>query len=83
MSQVALGEALRIDRTAMVSLLDELEQRGYLVGSDIRETGGPFSSAPPRPAVTSRSPPSASSTSSSAGFCLLSVATSVERSAPC
>jgi MarR family transcriptional regulator, lower aerobic nicotinate degradation pathway regulator len=31
MSQVALGEALRIDRTAMVSLLDELEQRGYLV----------------------------------------------------
>jgi len=30
MTQKALGEALRIDRTTMVALLDDLEQRGYV-----------------------------------------------------
>jgi DNA-binding MarR family transcriptional regulator len=31
MTQKALGEALRIDRTTMVALLDDLEGRGYVV----------------------------------------------------
>jgi MarR family transcriptional regulator, lower aerobic nicotinate degradation pathway regulator len=31
MTQKALGDALRIDRTTMVSLLDDLEEKGYVV----------------------------------------------------
>jgi len=31
MTQKALGEALRIDRTTMVALLDDLEGKGYVV----------------------------------------------------
>lgn len=31
MTQKALGDALRIDRTTMVSLLDDLERKGYVV----------------------------------------------------
>jgi DNA-binding MarR family transcriptional regulator len=31
MTQKALGDALRIDRTSMVALLDDLELRGYVV----------------------------------------------------
>ena len=31
MTQKALGEALRIDRTTMVALLDDLEDKGYVV----------------------------------------------------
>jgi MarR family transcriptional regulator, lower aerobic nicotinate degradation pathway regulator len=31
MTQKALGDALRIDRTTMVALLDDLEERGYVV----------------------------------------------------
>jgi DNA-binding MarR family transcriptional regulator len=31
MTQKALGEALRIDRTTMVALLDDLEEKGYVV----------------------------------------------------
>ena len=30
MTQKALGDALRIDRTTMVTLLDDLEDKGYL-----------------------------------------------------
>jgi DNA-binding MarR family transcriptional regulator len=31
MTQKALGDALRIDRTTMVALLDDLEDKGYVV----------------------------------------------------
>lgn len=31
MTQKALGDALRIDRTTMVTLLDDLEDKGYLI----------------------------------------------------
>ena len=31
MTQKALGDALRIDRTTMVALLDDLEEKGYVV----------------------------------------------------
>jgi DNA-binding MarR family transcriptional regulator len=31
MTQKALGDALRIDRTTMVSLIDDLERKGYVV----------------------------------------------------
>ena len=66
MTQRALGDALRIDRTTMVTLLDDLENKGYVTRQRHPRDRRAFLVHPPTPAAPPRSRPCGSWTSSNA-----------------
>jgi DNA-binding MarR family transcriptional regulator len=76
MTQAALGEALRIDRTTMVALIDELEARGYVQRKRHPDDRRAFLVHPTKAGLAATVAAFRFSTSSNAGFSPRPVASS-------